>query len=158
MLATLPTGARPGGAAHKDATMTLCHAPRFHAFALQATVLAGLLGLASGGAHAAPPVSGAESLYRQERAACLSGHTSQDRATCLKEASAALAEARRSPRPTDESPGSLRDNALRRCQVFTTTEERERCTRMADGAGTRSGSVSGGGVIKELVTREPAAR
>ena len=125
---------------------------------LQTGLVAGILCLASATALAAPPASDAAARYQQERAVCLSGQSPQHRSTCLKEASAALAEARRTGAATPDDPATLRANALRRCQVFTTPEERERCTRMADGAGSSSGSVSGGGVIKELVTREPAPR
>jgi hypothetical protein len=128
------------------------------ALCLKTCLLGTLLILGSATGQAATAASRAEALYRQERAVCLSGRSNQDRATCLKEASAALTEARRSTPSAADDPGSLRDNALRRCQVFTTPEERERCTRMADGAGSSSGSVLGGGVIKELVTREPAPR
>ena len=40
-------------------------------------------------------LSEAQRTYQRDRAACMSGLTSQDRATCLKEASAALQEAKR---------------------------------------------------------------
>ena len=117
-----------------------------------------ILCLSAANGQAATGVSGAEALYRQERATCLSGQSHQTRATCLQEAGAALAEARRSPKPRNQDAATLRENALRRCQAYTTPAEFERCTQMVQGAGTRSGSVGGGGVYKELLTREPAAR
>ena len=37
----------------------------------------------------------AQARYQQDRAACMSGQSNQDHATCLREAGAALAQARR---------------------------------------------------------------
>lgn len=94
----------------------------------------------------------AEAAYQKERAACLAGSSQQDRATCLKEAGAALAEARRARLGNAEDARALADNALRRCKAVA-PEDRDDCERMARGEGKVSGSVEGGGVIKELVTR-----
>src|SRR5690554_4542672 len=58
---------------------------------LSAAVL--LLG-ASGAAWSAD-MDAARAAYKEQRAACESGNTHQDRATCLREAGAALEEARR---------------------------------------------------------------
>ena len=95
-------------------------------------------------------VSSAEQHYKQERAACMDGRSSQDRQTCLKEASNALAEARKNPSPTS-SKSELRSNALARCQNVLESDKAA-CKRLALGKGTQSGSVEGGGVIKEEVT------
>ncbi len=109
---------------------------------------------------AAPKASAAsssiEAAYQRERAACLSGQTNQDRSTCLQEAAAARDDAlRRGATAPPSDPDTLRANALRRCEAFTTPDDRERCARMARGEGTRSGSAADGGVIKELRTVEP---
>ena len=97
-----------------------------------------------------------EALYQKERAACLDGSSQQERAACLKEAGAALAEARHSRLGNGESARNLRDNALQRCKDVQTVD-RDACERMTRGEGTVSGSAASGGVFKELVTIEPAA-
>jgi hypothetical protein len=93
-----------------------------------------------------------EQVYRQYRADCLAGRTHQDRATCLREAGAALQEARRGRLDNGSDPGTLQRNALQRCQRQP-AEDRADCERLARGEGKVSGSVEGGGVIKEIVTR-----
>jgi hypothetical protein len=49
----------------------------------------------SAGASAHKSTSQAQQQYQQDRAYCTSGQATEDRATCLKEAAAAYAEARR---------------------------------------------------------------
>ena len=64
---------------------------------LQAAALAACtaaLALASAAALARAP-DAAQSRYDSERAVCMHGLSNQDKATCLKEAGAALQEARR---------------------------------------------------------------
>jgi hypothetical protein len=92
--------------------------------------------------------SEAQATYNSDRAACMRGDTGQDRATCMKEASAALAEAKR---------GNLNDgqvdyerNRLQRCEKQP-VEDRADCVRRMNGEGTVSGSVQGGGIYRELV-------
>ena len=51
--------------------------------------------------------------YQQERAVCLSGQSSQDRATCLREAGAAFAEAKRGA--LDDGSAAHERNARERC-------------------------------------------
>ena len=98
-------------------------------------------------------MSEAQARYQQERAACLNGQTSQDRATCLKEAGAALLEARRGN--LTDGQGQLDRNAMERCKVLSGAERTDCIDRM-HGAGTVEGSVSGGGILREKVTIEPA--
>ena len=98
----------------------------------------------------------AQAQYVKERAACLDGSSQQERAACLKEAGAALAEARRSRLGNGEDARALRSNAVQRCDAVR-AEDRDSCRRMALGEGTVSGSAAAGGVLKELVTIEPAA-
>jgi hypothetical protein len=98
----------------------------------------------------------AQALYVKERAACLDGSSQQERAACLKEAGAALAEAKRSRLGNGEDARALRSNAVQRCDAVR-AEDRDSCRRMALGEGTVSGTAAAGGVVKELVTIEPAA-
>jgi hypothetical protein len=111
-------------------------------------------------AEAAPPAGNAstapssDAVYQRERAACLDGSSPQDRATCLKEAGAARAESRRSGLGNGEDAGTLSRNALQRCQAVL-PEDRDACERMARGEGEVSGSVAGGGVLKQIVTPAP---
>lgn len=101
-------------------------------------------------------LANAQAIYAKERSACLAGTSQQERAACLKEASAALAEARRSRLGNAEDAHALRRNAVQRCDAVR-PEDREHCRRKALGEGTVSGSAAAGGVVKELVTPEPAA-
>ena len=93
----------------------------------------------------------AQARYKQERAICLAGQSPQDRATCLKEAGAALAEARRGN--LDSDPASYLANQQQRCDRLSGDEQRDCLARMR-GRGTTQGSVAGGGILRELVTRE----
>ena len=127
-------------------------AHRSSAFRL-AVALAALL---AAGSAAAQRDSGAAALYRSERAACLAGQSHQDRATCLKEAAAAQAEARRGRLGNGRDPAEYQRNALARCDLQPAAE-RDACRAMVRGEGTTRGSVEQGGVVRELVTREPAA-
>ena len=94
-------------------------------------------------------LSSAQAIYQQDRAACLSGQTNQDRATCLREAGAALQEARRGG--LDDRRGEYERNRLLRCDSQP-AEYRQDCVRRMSGEGTISGSVAGGGILRELVT------
>ncbi len=104
----------------------------------------------SANAEAANPSSEAQARYAQERAVCLSGQSNQDRATCLKEAAAALKEAK---------AGKLNDggqdyaaNALQRCNGLP-GEQQELCYRRMK-EGSVIGSVQEGGVLRELIVKE----
>ncbi|MES2958965.1 MAG: hypothetical protein V4792_12300 [Pseudomonadota bacterium] len=97
--------------------------------------------------------SEAQLRYQQERAACLTGQTNQDRTTCLREAAAALAEARRGE--LEGSKAEQLNNQLRRCEPLPAAD-RQACIARMSGQGTTSGSVAAGGIYRELVTIEPA--
>lgn len=101
---------------------------------------------------AAPPAGSVEANYQKERAACMNGTSQQDRATCLKEAGAALDEARRARLDNGETTRQRDANAVQRC-ASVKAEDRSDCERMARGEGVVSGSVEAGGVMKEMVTR-----
>ena len=94
-------------------------------------------------------LSSAQAIYQQDRAACLSGQTNQDRATCLREAGAAFQEARRGG--LDDRRAEYERNRLLRCDSQP-AEDRQDCVRRMSGEGTISGSVAGGGILRELVT------
>jgi hypothetical protein len=91
---------------------------------------------------------------QKERENCLNGNTSEDRATCLREAGAAKQERQR---------GSLRDNsdyganASKRCAALPEAERND-CERRMSGQGSASGSVDSGGIVRELVTPVPAGQ
>jgi len=61
-------------------------------------------------------MSEAQARYKQERAKCMSGQSHQDRATCLKEAGAALNEAKRGN--LGSGTGQNEQNQLKRCESF----------------------------------------
>jgi len=96
----------------------------------------------------------AESLarYRQDMAACASGETNQDVATCRREARNALAEARRGG--LNDAADQYQQNALRRCAVQK-GDDRTACEARMRGEGRVEGSVSGGGILRESVTVVP---
>lgn len=130
--------------------------------ALRAVTLAALAMLvtaaasAGGRADAASAAASSELLarYQQERAVCNSGKSNQDRATCLREAGAAHAEAKRGG--LDVAGAMLSDNQRKRCEPLT-GDERIACLARMQGQGSTSGSAQSGGILRELVTREPAA-
>ena len=96
-------------------------------------------------------VANAQARYLKERAVCTSGQSNQDRATCLREAGAALAESKRGG--LDKGGASYADNQRRRCESLT-GGDRLACQERMQGKGTTSGSVAEGGIYRELVTRE----
>lgn len=104
--------------------------------------VAGLLPLAASAADTAT------SNYQQERAACTSGGSHQDRATCLREAAAARGEAKRG-HLTDST--SYDENALARCNTLPSSD-RQDCAKRVHGQGVVSGSVESGGVYRETTT------
>jgi hypothetical protein len=87
--------------------------------------------------------------YQQEVQACLSGKTQQDQATCLKEARNAQADKRRGVLDTE---GNLQANALARCEIHKTAEDKAACQARIRGMGTTEGSVAGGGLLREVET------
>lgn len=107
-----------------------------------------------GGIAGASLATDQNATIQKERADCLNGSSQQDRATCMREAGAAKQESQR---------GNLRDsgdyqaNASKRCAALPAAEKAD-CERRANGEGSVSGSVGGGGVVRELVTPVPAGQ
>jgi hypothetical protein len=95
--------------------------------------------------------SEAQRTYQRDRAACMSGQTSQDRATCLREASAALQESKRGN--LNDGQSEFERNRLLRCEKQP-PEDRQDCVRRMGSEARVSGSVEGGGVLRELTTPE----
>ena len=87
--------------------------------------------------------------YQQEVQSCMSGNTQQSQADCLKEARNAQADKKRGVLDTQ---GPLQANALSRCDVFKGGEEKAACQARIMGMGSTSGSVAGGGLIREVET------
>ncbi len=84
--------------------------------------------------------------YQSEVNACNTGKTQQDRATCLREARNAAAEKQRGKL---ENYG---EQAMTRCEVHMTGEDRAACRARVMGMGEVEGSVAGGGLIREVET------
>lgn len=87
--------------------------------------------------------------YQQEVQACLSGRTQQARETCLLEARNAHAALRRGELTRQD--GDFTANALARCEPLM-GEYKAACHARVMGFGTASGSVSGGGMLREVET------
>lgn len=115
-----------------------------------ASAVLGLSASAVGAATAAP--SDAQARYEQERARCLSGESGQPQATCLKEAINALDAAKHGQLNDGNAP--YHKNAEQRCEVLTGGDRRDCIARVNGQSTTVSGSVKGGGILRETVTRE----
>lgn len=87
--------------------------------------------------------------YQQERGWCMVNTVGDARATCLKEAGAAQAEKRRGT--LDTNSANYNANITRRCGVYS-GEDRAACIARMKGYGSESGSVQGGGIIRQVET------
>ena len=137
-----------------SARLAITAAGRALALALSSALCTALLAAGSAWAATTPANSDALARYQQERAACLNGQSNQDRATCLREAGAALAEAKRGA--LSSADANLTENQRKRCDRLS-DDERSACMARMQGAGSTSGSVAGGGILRELKTTQPAA-
>lgn len=124
----------------------------FNSWACMACVIGASIAWSASAGDPAPSAA-AMKRYQQERAACLSGQTHQQQETCLREAGAALQQARRGN--VEDAPSDTAQNRLRRCDLHPQPQDREECIRRMD-QGRTTGSVEGGGIIRELVTRPVA--
>lgn len=84
--------------------------------------------------------------YQEEKAACMTGQTKQERTACLKEANAALYESRRGTLLTDDQ-ASYDQNAMNRCSSLP-ADQRDFCRRGVQ-SGNQQGSVEDGGILRE---------
>lgn len=91
--------------------------------------------------------------FEADHQACLSGKTGQAYQACMREAHAVLAE-----KPSSTASASAEQfqrNAQARCDAQT-GDEYVACVARIRGEGTVSGSVAGGGILRELVIPEVA--
>jgi hypothetical protein len=111
---------------------------------------------AAGGVQAAgqPVTDSAKAQYDAERARCMSGTTGQDQASCLRSAGAAYDSIKQNK--LRDPNMQYHDNAMARCQSLP-AGDRADCESRVDGGGDASGSVKGGGIIKETTTTLPAS-
>ena len=86
---------------------------------------------------------------QREKAACHSGMTQQDYVTCMREATNAAAEKRSGK--LDNAGAQFQANALKRCDVLK-GEDQIACQARMLGYGSTSGSVAGGGVVRQVET------
>ena len=112
---------------------------------------AALLAVTAATAQIATGTTGidASGSFQQEIQACMNGKTQQDQATCMTEARNAQADKKRGA--LDNSSGNTGVNAVARCDALL-GEERAACQARVLGYGNTSGSVSGGGVLREVET------
>ena len=88
--------------------------------------------------------------YEREVQACMSGQTQEARDTCLREARNARADKQK--RDLDAAGGKdLGANAMARCEPLS-GEDKAACQARVLGYGEKSGSVAGGGVLREVET------
>ena len=95
----------------------------------------------------------AQARFRHDMAACNSGQSNQDPATCRLDARNALADAKRGS--LNDAPGKYTSNALQRCYALQ-GNNRSDCESRMRGEGRSEGSVGSGGIIRETVTIVPA--
>ena len=107
-------------------------------------------------AQAAEPVRPADAQKRflEERADCQNPRSAEDKTACLREAGAALDEARRGK--LADANTNYESNRIARC-AYLKGADKEYCVRRMSGEGTTSGSVEGGGILRELVVIVPAS-
>ena len=119
--------------------------------ALASYGIAALLAVTAATAQVATGTTGidASGSYQQEINACMTGRTQQDQATCLKEARNAQADKKRGV--LDNADGQFRANATARCDALA-GEEKAACHARVLGYGSTTGSVAGGGVLREVET------
>jgi hypothetical protein len=81
----------------------------------------------------------------------------QGKDPALRERGAAADEAKRGVLGKNDNPAEFEHNRLARCDKHQ-GEDRDLCIRRMNGEGTVSGSVEGGGILRELRVQVPAAQ
>jgi len=90
--------------------------------------------------------------YASEVQSCMAGNTGENRATCLREARNAQADKKRGFMNKDSKDFEM--NARARCSALS-GDDRAACDARMSGYGSVSGSVAGGGVLREVETTVP---
>ena len=98
-------------------------------------------------------VAQAQARYRQDMAVCNSGQSNQTAATCRREATNALAAAKRGglSKPTE----AYQHNALQRCAVHK-GDERTACEARIQDQGDINNAAQAGGLLRQSTTLIPA--
>jgi hypothetical protein len=97
--------------------------------------------------------SEAQAQYKRDLAHCDSNRATEDRATCRTEAQRAYAEARAGN--FGGSADQYAQNARARCEALKGLD-RSACEQRMSGQGSSSGSVGGGGILRERTITVPA--
>ena len=121
--------------------------------ALQRLTLVALTSLlCASAAQAAQPDDLAQARYRQDMAVCNSGQSNQAAATCRREATNALAAAKRGglSKPTE----TYQQNALQRCAVHK-GDERTACEARIQDQGDINNAAQAGGLLRQSTTMVP---
>lgn len=92
--------------------------------------------------------------FEADRQACQLGRNGPEYQSCMREAYAVLGDRPSSAAPTNAE--QLQRNAQVRCDALQ-GDDHAACVARMRGEGTISGSVAGGGVLRELVTPDTAA-
>lgn len=94
----------------------------------------------------------AQARYGHDMAACTSGQSNQDVATCRLEAKNALAAAKRGA--LNNAPDQYQQNALRRCDAHQ-GDDRIACQARILGEGKVQSGVEAGGVLRKSIMVTP---
>lgn len=130
--------------------MNYRHSPspsHFWTLVLMATAMTAGSAFAAGNAVSAE----SQSRYQRDVAVCESAPPGTDKAACVREAGA-VREGNRSVELKSD-PANYASNALKRCEPLPDAD-RAACVARIEGEGTSRGSVSGGGIFRELTTVE----
>jgi len=101
-------------------------------------------------AFAAGDRAAVDTQYQADRQACMALGEPEARKDCLRDAGAARQEALRGTPDPGVDAAQLERNAIARCDVHKDKIDRALCVQMALGDGKVSGSVEGGGVIRQI--------
>ena len=133
--------------------MNLKKTPELLAIAATVAAVCSTFSVGAISATAATPTA-AEQRYQHDRANCMAGKTAESQKTCLTEAAAAL-QASRKHNLTSPTPDQVAANERKRCDAQSGDDKKD-CLKRAAGVDTTvSGSVAGGGDIKETITVIP---
>lgn len=95
--------------------------------------------------------SNANAAFQRQHTACMNGTSNEDRATCLREANAAL-QAGKKGQLTDPQ-AQMEKNRLSRCNVLP-EKDRSDCIQRMQPGGIVEGSARSGGILRESITTE----